>query len=137
MSAAPTQPPAVAISGSPRSRSRSKLLAELTLEALAERGYETRLIDLATLPADALLARGESPEVDEAIKVVGRARIVIAATPKSRTAWPPVSSPTLETRMYLPASRSTVRLFDCAGLISLISSIGSSSGASSSSAPSD
>ncbi len=87
MSAAPTQPLAVAISGSPRSPSRSKLLAELTLEALAERGYEARLIDLATLPADALLARGESPEVDEAIKVVGRARIVIAATPTYRALY--------------------------------------------------
>src|SRR2546426_9717082 len=81
MSAAPTQPPAVAISGSPRSPSRSKMLAELTLEALAERSYETRLIDLATLPADALLARGQSPEVDEAIAAVGEAHIVISASP--------------------------------------------------------
>ena len=39
MSAAPTQPLAVAISGSPRSPSRSKLLAELTLEALRKAGY--------------------------------------------------------------------------------------------------
>src|SRR2546428_7828963 len=81
MSAAPTQPPAVAISGSPRSPSRSKILAELTLEALAERGYEARLIDLATLPADALLARGQSPEVEEAIPADGEARIVIPPTP--------------------------------------------------------
>src|SRR2546426_9665451 len=87
MSAAPTQPPAVAISGSPRSPSRSKLLAELTLEALAERGYETRLIDLATLPADALLAREESATVDEAIKAVGEAPIVIAATPTYRALY--------------------------------------------------
>ena len=87
MSAAPTQPPAVAISGSPRSPSRSKILAELTLEALAERGYEARLIDLATLPADALLARGQSPEVEEAIAAVGEARIVIAATPTYRALY--------------------------------------------------
>jgi FMN reductase len=87
MSAASTQHLAVAISGSPRSPSRSKMLAELTLEALAERGYETRLIDLATLPADALLARGQSSEVDEAIKVVGQARIVIAATPTYRALY--------------------------------------------------
>jgi len=63
------------------------MLAELTLEALAERGYETRLIDLATLPADALLARGQSSEVDEAIMVVGQARIVIAATPTYRALY--------------------------------------------------
>jgi len=87
MSAAPIHPPAVAISGSPRSPSRSKMLAERMLEALAERGYETRLIDLATLPADALLARRQSPEVDEAIAAVGKARIVIAATPTYRALY--------------------------------------------------
>src|SRR2546425_10126842 len=67
---------AVAISGSPRSPSRSKTLAELMLAALAARGYETRVVDLAVLPADALLARRESPEIDEAIAAVGEARIV-------------------------------------------------------------
>ncbi len=63
------------------------MLAELTLEALAERGYDTRLIDLATLPADALLGRGQSPEVDEAIAAVGQAHIVIAATPTYRALY--------------------------------------------------
>jgi len=81
------KPVAVAISGSPRSPSRSKTLAELALTLLAERGYETSVIDLATLPADALLARAESPEIDAAIAAVAEARAVIAATPTYRALY--------------------------------------------------
>jgi len=57
------------------------------LRALADRGCETGLIDLATLPADALLARAQAPNVDRAIDAVGRARIVIAATPTYRALY--------------------------------------------------
>lgn len=78
---------AVAVSGSPRSPSRSKTLAERMLKALAEHGYETRMIDLATLPADALLARAQAPEVDNAIAAVSEARIVVAATPTYRALY--------------------------------------------------
>lgn len=78
---------AVAISGSPRSPSRSKALAELMLHTLAGRGCGTRLIDLAVLPAEALLARAQSGEVDEAIANVGEARIVVAATPTYRALY--------------------------------------------------
>jgi FMN reductase len=78
---------AVAISGSPRSPSRSKTLAELALKLLAERGHDTYLIDLAALPADALLARAQAPEIDDAIAAVGEARIVIAATPTYRALY--------------------------------------------------
>ena len=81
------EPFAVAISGSPRSPSRSKTLAELMLAALADRGYKTRLFELALLPADALLAGGRSSEIDEAIAVVGKARIVVAATPTYRALY--------------------------------------------------
>lgn len=87
MSGATTPRFAVAISGSPRSPSRSKTLAELALKVLADQGCETRLIDLAALPADALLARAQSPHVDEAIAAVGEARIVIAATPTYRALY--------------------------------------------------
>jgi FMN reductase len=78
---------AVAISGSPRSPSRSKALAEYSLQVLADGGYETRLIDLATLPAEALLARVQSPELDDAIAAIGDARVVIAATPTYRALY--------------------------------------------------
>jgi FMN reductase len=82
-----TTPLAVAISGSPRSPSRSRALAVLGLKLLADRGYDTRLIDLATLPAEALLARVQRPEVDDAIAAVGEARVVIAATPTYRALY--------------------------------------------------
>jgi len=57
------------------------------LTALADRGCQTRLIDLATLSADALLARAQSVEIDEAIATVVDARIVIAATPTYRALY--------------------------------------------------
>ncbi|MGH9196268.1 MAG: NAD(P)H-dependent oxidoreductase [Acidimicrobiia bacterium] len=87
MSGRATSTLAVAISGSPRSLSRSKGLAELMLKGLADRGCETRLIDLATLPADALLARVQAPELEEAMAAVGEARFVIVATPTYRALY--------------------------------------------------
>ena len=87
MNGATTPPLAVAMSGSPRSPSRSRILAELALNLLAERGYETRLIDLSSVSAEALLARAQSPEIDAAIAVVAEARIVIAATPTYRALY--------------------------------------------------
>jgi FMN reductase len=78
---------AVAICGSPRSPSRSKALAELALALLTERGYKIRVIDLASLPGDALVARAESPEVGGALAAVGAARVVIAATPTYRALY--------------------------------------------------
>ena len=78
---------AVAISGSPRTPSKSKTLAELMLAALERHGCATRLIDLAVLNADALLARAPAPDVDEALAAVGDARIVVAATPTYRALY--------------------------------------------------
>ena len=54
---------------------------------LADRGFETRLVDLAALPADALLARAQARAVEEAIAAVGESRIVIAATPTYRALY--------------------------------------------------
>lgn len=78
---------AVAISGSPRSPSRSKSLAEAVLHELRAHGCETTLIDLAALPAEAMLARNESAELDAAIAQVGEARIVVASTPTYRALY--------------------------------------------------
>ncbi len=78
---------AVAVSGSPRAPSKSKLLAEVMLEALSRQGCETHMVDLATLPADALVARVHAVEVDDAIAAVGRARIVVAASPTYRALY--------------------------------------------------
>jgi FMN reductase len=78
---------AVAISGSPRAPSKSKALAEVMLSALAVSGCETNLIDLATLPAEALVAREQSLELDEAMAAVGEAAIIVAATPTYRALY--------------------------------------------------
>ncbi|MEX0683004.1 MAG: NAD(P)H-dependent oxidoreductase [Dehalococcoidia bacterium] len=78
---------AVAISGSPRAPSKSKVLGELMLAELEQLGCATRLIDVAEMSADALAARSHAPDVDEAIDAVGEARIVIAASPTYRALY--------------------------------------------------
>ena len=78
---------AVGISGSPSARSKSRTLLEHALAALAERGVETTLIDLSTLPADALLGRRRTAEVDNALAAVSRASIVVASTPVYRATY--------------------------------------------------
>jgi FMN reductase len=77
----------IAVSGSPRSPSKSKALAEALLEELKGRGCETGLIDVASLPAEALLAREQSPEIEDAVSAVGAADIVIAASPTYRALY--------------------------------------------------
>lgn len=78
---------AVAISGSPRSPSKSKGLAERLLEEFATLGCETQMIDVAELPAAPLLAREPAPEIDAAIAAVGEAQIVIATSPTYRALY--------------------------------------------------
>lgn len=78
---------AVAISGSPRTPSKSKALAECLLEALGKIGCETRLIDVATLPAEALVVRQGSAEIDDAIAEIGQAQIVAASSPTYRALY--------------------------------------------------
>ena len=78
---------AVAISGSPRAPSKSKALAELMLRSLAAAGCATELLDVADLPAEALVARAPAPEIDAAIATLGAAQIVIAATPTYRALY--------------------------------------------------
>jgi FMN reductase len=78
---------AVAISGSPRAPSKSKTLAERFLDALQHLGCETRLIDVATLPAEALVVRETSTEIDDAIAAVGQAQIIAASSPTYRALY--------------------------------------------------
>lgn len=78
---------AVAVSGSPRAPSKSKTLAELMLAALTRAGCETRMIDVAELPAEALVARASAPEMDAALAAVGEAQIVVAASPTYRALY--------------------------------------------------
>lgn len=78
---------AVAISGSPRAPSKSKTLAERFLDALKHLGCETRLIDVASLPAEALVARETSTAIDDAIAAVGQAQIIAASSPTYRALY--------------------------------------------------
>lgn len=78
---------AVGISGSPAPRSKSRTLLEHALAELRDRGVTTTLVDLSSLPADALLARRRAPEVDDALAHVSRAAIVIASTPVYRATY--------------------------------------------------
>ena len=79
---------AVAISGSPRAPSKSKTLAELMLEALASAGCETRMIDVAELPAEAL-ARPRAGARRSTTRSPRSARrsIVVAASPTYRALY--------------------------------------------------
>jgi FMN reductase len=78
---------AIGISGSPSSRSKSRLLLEHSLSVLSEHGVSSSLIDLATLPADALLGRVRSTGVEDALAAVSRAAIVVASTPVYRATY--------------------------------------------------
>jgi len=78
---------AVAISGSPRSPSKSKSLAAMILADLERAGCATQMVDVADLPADALVARAGAPELDAAIAAVGTAQIVVAASPTYRALY--------------------------------------------------
>ncbi len=78
---------AVGISGSPAARSKSRTLLERALVALSDRGATTTLIDLATLPADALLGRRRANEVDSALGSVSQATIIVASTPVYRATY--------------------------------------------------
>ncbi len=54
---------AVAISGSPSPDSTSRLLADRVLTLLEAHDFATELVDLSSLPADALLGRTEDAGV--------------------------------------------------------------------------
>jgi FMN reductase len=52
-----------------------------------ERAGRTRMVDVAGLPAEALVARASAPEVDAAIAAVGESQIVVAASPTYRALY--------------------------------------------------
>lgn len=79
--------PVVGVSGSPAATSRSRTLLDLALGALERHGGRAQRIDLAGLPADALLGRTPDPAVAEAIAAVQDARIVVVSTPIYRATY--------------------------------------------------
>lgn len=87
MGHAPEGMTVVGVSGSPSATSKSRVLVEYALARVAERGAVTELVDLARLPADALLGRGSAPAVTAALEATTRARIVVAGTPVYRATY--------------------------------------------------
>lgn len=77
----------VGVSGSPGAASRSRTLLELALSAAREAGAACTLVDLAALPADALLARRTDAAVNQALAAVQRAHVVVASTPVYRATY--------------------------------------------------
>jgi FMN reductase len=78
---------AVAISGSPSTTSRSRLLLQHAATRLQSEGVAVQLIDLAALPADDLLARTRSSAISEALARVASSQIVVASTPVYRASY--------------------------------------------------
>jgi len=78
---------AVGIAGSLFAPSRSGALVAAVLSELSAQGAKTRLIDLSTLSADALLARRKDPELDDALAAVGAAQVLVLGTPIYRAAY--------------------------------------------------
>src|SRR5436190_10931007 len=85
--AAPGRLVAGRISGSRSATSKSRVLVEHALAQLEARGAAVRLIDVATLPADALLGRGSASQLTDALARVAEARIVVAGTPVYRATY--------------------------------------------------
>src|SRR5215831_7280072 len=67
--------------------SRSAALLQAALALLADREVRVERIDLAALPADGLLGRARSPQVDAALAVIACADLVIVATPIYRATY--------------------------------------------------
>jgi FMN reductase len=78
---------AVGIAGSLFAPSRSGVLVDAVLAQLAQRGFETRLVDISTLPADALFMRAKSAELDDALAAVAAADAIVIGTPTYRATY--------------------------------------------------
>ncbi len=79
---------AVGLSASPNGgHSRSRAVLDRALERLDPLGLEARRVDLAALPAEALLGRARDPRVEQAIATVLGADLLLAATPIYRATY--------------------------------------------------
>lgn len=76
------------VTGSPSSSSRTAKLATLVGGKLADKGFDSSLLDLRTLPAEDLLhARTESPSIVAALERVSAAQGLVIATPVYKAAY--------------------------------------------------
>jgi FMN reductase len=75
---------AIGIAGSLTSPSRSTALVAHVLALLKERGLETELVELAQLPADALLFRRKDEALDALLQRVAACDVLVVGTPTYR-----------------------------------------------------
>jgi FMN reductase len=78
---------AALISGSPSPNSKSRTLLEHAQARLFARGFDTTLIELGSLPADALLGRRQDARVQAAVEAITAAQIVVASSPVYRATY--------------------------------------------------
>jgi FMN reductase len=74
---------ALALNGSPSPESRTRVLAQRTLDAVGG----GRLVDLTHLDAEALLGRRRDPTVDGVLEAIAGADVLIVATPVYRATY--------------------------------------------------
>jgi FMN reductase len=77
----------IGVAGSLTSPSRSTALVGHVLRLLSEAGWQTELIDLTQVPADALLARRTDAELDAQLERVTQANAVVVGTPIYRASY--------------------------------------------------
>ena len=82
-----TSEQAVLIAGSPSPRSRSRTLLDHAAAQLDAAGFATTVVDLGTLPADALLGRRPDEGVAAALSKSQAARILVASSPIYRATY--------------------------------------------------
>ena len=76
------------LTGSPSGSSRTAKLAALIGARLAQRGVDSSLLDVRSLPAEDLLhARFEAPAIVSALERVAAARGIVIATPVYKAAY--------------------------------------------------
>ena len=78
---------AIGLAGSLTSPSRSTGLVEHVLRRLAEGGFQTEMVELAQLPADALLARRKDAGLDALLQRVTGVDVLVVGTPIYRASY--------------------------------------------------
>jgi FMN reductase len=78
---------AALVSGSPSPASKSRALLQYVRERLSTLDIESSLVDLAALPADALLGRRPDTGLRAALEAVAGAQLVVAGSPVYRATY--------------------------------------------------
>lgn len=77
----------VSVLGSPFPKSSSERIANIITRSLSTENWETYVVDLSSIPSDALLMRSQSPSLNQAIDKVISSDLVIVASPTYRATY--------------------------------------------------